>query len=125
MSKVVIAQGGTSLTKKLIAVGVAALGLVPAAPGVASAETIAELIEDPGTFAESNPFWNALYESGHGYLDVDQMSATKKVICANREVGVPTSTILQLTEDRGYSHGEAQQIIIAVLTSVGTYEPAC
>ena len=113
------------MTAKLIASVLGALSLALVAPGVASADTIAELVEDPGTFAESNPFWSALYESGYGYLDVDQISATKRVICANREVGIPTSTILQLTQDRGYSHAEAQQIMIAVLTSIGTYEPAC
>lgn len=113
------------MTKQLIASALAGLSLVLAATGVASAETITELIEDPGTFAESNPFWSALYDSGYGYLDVDEISETKKVICANREVGISTDTILQLIQDRGYSQSEAQQIMIAVLTSIGTYEPAC
>lgn len=113
------------MTTKLVACALSALSLALMVPGVAWAETITELIEDPGTFAESNPFWSALYDSGYGYLDVDQISATKKVICANREVGIPTNTILQLIQDRGYSHSEAQQIMIAVLISTGTYEPAC
>lgn len=113
------------MTAKLIASGLSAFSLLMVTPGVASSETIAELVENPGTFAESNPFWSALYESGYGYLDVDQISATKRVICANREVGIPTNAILQLVQDRGYSQAEAQQTMIAVLSSIGTYEPAC
>lgn len=73
--------------KSLIAVTLGVVGSVFAAPTVATAQTIAELIEDPGTFAESNPFWSALYDSGYGYLDVSQTSETKRFICANREVG--------------------------------------
>lgn len=111
--------------KTLIAITLGVVGPVLSAPAVASAQTIAEMIEDPGTFAESSPFWSALYDSGYGYLDVSQTSETKRFICANREVGIRTDTILPSIQDRGYSLGEAQQIMIAVLTSVGTYESAC
>jgi hypothetical protein len=60
-----------------------------------------------------------LRETGAGLVAVKEDGEP----CA--DVVSASGTILQLVQDRGYSHGEAQQIMIAVLTSIGTYEPAC
>lgn len=59
------------------------------------------------------PFWAYLYDNGFGYMQTDTAYGEGKVVCANRNAGVPNNQIVGLLRDRGLTLNEAQAIIIA------------
>lgn len=95
------------------AVAAAALlaGCLLAAPSAAADGTITDTVENTG--AGESPFWSYLYNNGFGYLETQRVYRDGKIVCANRETGVPPDQIVQLLKMRGYTINEAQAIVLA------------
>ena len=87
------------------------LGGLLTAPRASADGTITDMVDNTG--AREMPFWAYLYDNGFGYLQTTTASREGKVVCANRQAGVPNSQIVGLLQTRGLSLNEAQAIVIA------------
>lgn len=99
------------MTAALAAAGLMSAVTFPAAPHALADGTISDMVENSG--AREMPFWAYLYDNGLGYMDVNTALNEGKIVCANRQAGVPNSQIVGLLETRGLTLNEAQALVIA------------
>ena len=90
---------------------------------MASADTINEMVQNTG--ALESPFWRQLYENGYGYLDAQRVNNDSKIVCVNRQAGVPPYQITPLLQSRGYTETEAWELVLAEMTASDSVHSVC